>query len=496
MVEGEQFLNVDPARIAILFGEHRIDHGRFASDVAAMANWLRGQGVISGQSIGIFLKHPYWEWIANLAAMRLGVTVAVLTSKYAEEVAVAGGLNVCLADSTTEFKSTLVQRVVGFSPQNMLPLAQQFGLSTGAENSLVPLSDVPSRRLMFSSGTTGRPKGVVWDEQMLAKGIEITRSSQGLGKDSVLTSLLGTDTGVGFRYPLAVWQAGGCVLLRSGVPGSHRSGLTLSQLSTTNVILTSPVRLQECLRSFPRRWDGAAARKIVVVGGRLPVAVREEALKLACRTVSIAYGSTETGGISTGDSSLMDRHPGAVGFAMEGASIEIVDSNGKNRPTGQAGTVRTRTSYMASGYVGSAASADDQFRDAWFYPGDEGVLFADGLLAINGRLSETLNLMGVKYSTSDLEAKLAQLNSIREVCAVMMKVGDADALVFAAVTDDATAMRRLWHEIQAEIPLGVPMRLVRVPALPRNGMGKIERPTLVKRLTKFFANADSTQAIE
>lgn len=468
-----------------MFGDQRIEYGRLAADVTHLAKWLASQGVSADRSVGIYLKHPYWSWVAHLAVMRLGPIVATLTSRYAEEIPAAGGSTVWLGESVDRPAGDGVVRTISFSPQSMQPLTQQIDASGN-------LPEARTQRLMFSSGTTGKPKGVLWSHEILEKRIELASSSQGLNADSVLTSLLGMDTTGGFRYPLAVWRAGGCVRLRSIAAGTDRSGISPDQLSRANLIVTSPVRLQECLRIFHQPWDGRDRRKIIVAGGRLSNSARDTALKYACRNVSIAYGATETGSIATGDASLLERHPGAVGFAVEGASVEIVDASGRLVPAGRPGIVRTRTSYMADRYVNTTHDmGSGPFRDGWFYPGDEGTLFEDGLLVIHGRVSDTFNLMGVKVSAADLEAKLAQMPSIREVCAVTVRIGTAELLVFAAVSDDDAAMRNLWQRIKSQIPTGVPARLVRVPRLPRNAMGKIVRPVLEQQLAKYFSGRDS-----
>jgi acyl-coenzyme A synthetase/AMP-(fatty) acid ligase len=493
----EDLSNVEPERTAIVLGEDRIDYARFASDVADLSAWLVGQGLSSKQSVGIFLNQPYWSWVAHLATLRLGLTVATLTTRFAEEAAAAGGLDVWLGETSSDFERPVVERTVLFSPQSMSPLAQQFNVSKDKPNKQAPQLKALAKRLMFTSGTTGKPKAVLWDAPILERRIELARNSQGLNANSVLTSMLGMDTTGGFRYPLAIWKAGGCVLLRSPVPGTDRTRLTQKQLSTTNLIVTSPIRLQETLKSFGKPLEGRDTRKIIVAGGRLSLSVRDAALKLACRNISIAYGSTETGSIASGDARLLDRHPGAIGFALEGASVQIVDSDGNPSPAGKAGIVRTRTSYMVHSYLGLAAgSSNSPFRDGWFYPGDEGVLFADGLLAITGRLSETLNLMGLKVSTLDLETKLAQLPSVKEICAVMIKIGRVDVLAFAAACHDDVNMRGLWKQIRVQIPAGVPIRVVRVTTLPRNAMGKIARLALANRLSQYFANIEADLTIE
>ncbi len=487
-----QFSDVHSARTAIIFGDDEIDYARFRSDVADLACWLSGNGLSPGQRVGIFLRHSYWAWVAHLACMNLNLVVTTLTNKFADEIAAVGGMDVWLGDAADTTGKSLAKSALAFSPKSIRPLSEQIDLSAGGSIRSSASSGARVERLMFTSGTTGNPKGILLNEQVLNKRIDLARSSQDLGEATVLMTLLGIDTTAGFRYPLAVWNAGGSVVMRSPVPGTDRSVLSLKSLSRTSTIVTSPQRLLDTLRTFWKPWDGRDTRKFIVAGGRLPNSVRERALQIACKKISIAYGATETGSVATGDSSLLNRHPGAVGFVVEGASVQIVDENGKIEAPGEPGIVRTRTSHMANAYVGANSDTPDSpFRGGWFYPGDEGVLFADGLLAINGRLSETLNLMGWKVSIADLETKLAQPPSIRETCAIMIKFGSVDMLVIAAVSDDDAAMRGLWQQIKAQIPLGVPTRLVRVPRLPRNAMGKVARPELEKHLTKYFASRES-----
>ena len=76
---------------------------------------------------------------------------------------------------------------------------------------------------------------------------------------------------------------------------------------------------------------------------------------------------------------------------------------------------------MATSYEGaSAPTSDAHFRDGWFYPGDVGRLYEDGLLAIDGRTGDTLNVGGWKVGAVDLEARVAELPHVRDVCAVAM----------------------------------------------------------------------------
>jgi acyl-CoA synthetase (AMP-forming)/AMP-acid ligase II len=480
----DQLSNIDPARTAVLYGEHKIDYARFSSDVDDMAAWLLSQELVPGLRVGIIARHPYWDWIAYLAALRLGLTVATLTPKYREEISAAGRLDVWLGVQLPGMDNTLAERFVPFNPQNMRPLSSQLNFVT--RTSLVAQPEgAQAGRLTFTSGTTGRPKAIFWDERSLRQRIEVSRSSQGITADTVMMVLLGIDTTAGFRYPLAVWGTGGTILLRALIAGTARTSFTRKSINACNLLVVSPARLQRVLGHFPEPWEGRETRKVVVPGGRLPQKLRDTALRIAAKTISVAYGATETGSIATGDSTVLDRHPGAVGFALEGTSVEIVDADDNKMPAGETGIVRTRTDHMAQEYV-TPLAGKSPFRDGWFYPGDEGIMFEDGLLAITGRLSEIINLSGWKVATPDLEARLSTIPAVRDVCAIMLKLARGDVLALATVCDDGVNAKAMWRQFRSKIPQSVPVIFVRMRELPRNAMGKFARPQIERQLTQLI----------
>lgn len=103
-------------------------------------------------------------------------------------------------------------------------------------------------------------------------------------------------------------------------------GWRISPPSTSARRGAAHVQLAERLQRNPREWQDRAGRTIIVLGDRLPVTVRDTALATACGTLLVGYGSTETGSIASGDSALIDRHPGAFGFVRDGATVEIGDA--------------------------------------------------------------------------------------------------------------------------------------------------------------------------
>ena len=142
---------------------------------------------------------------------------------------------------------------------------------------------------------------------------------------------------------------------------------------------------------------------------------------------------------------------------------------------------------MVHRYVG--VEQNDQygaFRDGWFYPGDHGVLFEDGLLAIEGRTSEIVNISGRKFSLAELEIAFTKLPEVQEIGAVMLKTDAGDQLNFAVVCSASTDLNALAQQIALRMPVITKFKLVRVSDIPRNAMGKIVRHSLTKQLLRLF----------
>ena len=478
------FTHVDPVRTAIVLGEQKISFSRFANDIDEMSLWLSRQGVSTGQRLGIFPDEYYRTWVATLAAIRLGLTSAILTRNFRHEIAASGTLDAMLVSSGSAISAKLARKTIEFPPQSGAALSEQAEITATVPHHRDPQTEDQARRLLFTSGTTGKPKCVLWDMEMLKKRVSLLHASQRVNADTRLITLLGMDTTGGFRYPLAVWQAGGCVIGGQPIGGAAKAlGFTRPLFEQCNLLIASPQRLEKVCHNFSQPWKGREGRVTVVAGGRLARVLRDQALAIVCSKISIAYGATETGSIASGDSSLIERHSGAVGFVVDGAKVEIVDAEGSPSPRGVSGRVRMQTTYMVQKYEGTERpDFEGVFHHGWFYPGDHGVLFADGLLAIEGRGADIVNIGGGKFSLSELEVSLSRLPAVQDIGAVVLKSETGDELTFAAEFDSATDMRALSQQIAARLPVVTRFKLVRVKKIPRNAMGKIARHALTVQL--------------
>ena len=476
-------------RIAVRAGASAISFARLRADVDAAAAAFRADGLGSHSTVGLRAGsadngHSYANWVAHLAAMKIGASHISMTDVASIRAALQAGKIDCVIGT---FESLIdVPRATPRIQFHVDPAGPAPVVAGGAND------EASARRLNLTSGTTGKPKFVAWDAAMIEQRVDQVIDPTLIDGETALFPLLHLRTTAGFRYPLAVWAVGGCVLLPVARKGLDRDREALPQ---ANLIACSPPQLRERLNGITGEWPGRDKRTILLLGGRLPATVREAALQRACGRLLVAYGSTETGGIAIGGHEVVDRHPGAVGFLREGVEVEVLDPKGAPVPAGQPGLVRIRTALMASAYEeGSPAAAASHFRDGWFYPGDIGRLYEDGLLAIDGRAGDTLNLGGWKVSALDLESRIAELPGVKDVCAVAVQLPEGDRLTFGIVCDEDIDMNALNQRIHAMLAKRRPFHLVRMPAIPRNAMGKIPRALIATQLAALYGAAKKNAA--
>jgi acyl-coenzyme A synthetase/AMP-(fatty) acid ligase len=262
--------------------------------------------------------------------------------------------------------------------------------------------------------------------------------------------------------------------------------LWLANTYDIDLIIASPqqaltlAEIQDKVTRYP-----LAALKTVRLGGA--VIARDGIDRIRnhlCRNVVIAYSSTEAGTVATAPYDMIAHIPGAVGFVIPEAEVEIVNAADQVLPIGSEGFVRLRSKQFVLNF-----GIEDP--NTWFYPGDFGWLTPEGVLCIAGRKGDVVNRGGVKLSVADLESFLSSCPGVKDagVCTLMGKSGFEEiwvAMVFAPTIDMAT----LRQQIDSSEEFGRNIdRLFVVEAIPRGQLGKIQREQLRQMLESI--NEDS-----
>jgi len=336
---------------------------------------------------------------------------------------------------------------------------------------------------LYSSGTTGRPKGTIHLQRNIPTVIE-SYGAHVLGitsRDVVYASsklFFAYGLGASLYMPLA---AGATVVLVGDpfqpertwrVLDTERPTLFFSVPSAYRALLDHPfVRKREACEPM---------RHCLSAGEGLPSSVFEDWRAATAREILDGIGSTEMLHIYLSNFAGEAR-PGSLGRVVPGYDVEIVDESGRPTAPGDPGVMRVRGTSMALGYWRRLEASRRAFRGEWYDTGDQAVRDADGTYRIVGRADDMLKVSGQWVAPADVETVIARVGGVRE-CAV---VGRADAAgltelavcVIAAVDADRGAVESaIEARCAAELPRYKRPRTIRwVEEFPRTATGKLQR---------------------
>jgi acyl-CoA synthetase (AMP-forming)/AMP-acid ligase II len=187
------------------------------------------------------------------------------------------------------------------------------------------------------------------------------------------------------------------------------------------------------------------------------------------------------------DPALLDAHPDCAGRPKLGVEVEVVNPEGEVLAPGETGELRVKVPGMPTEYYMNPERTAEKFRDGWFYTNDIGMLTPEGLIRLEGRSDDRINLGGLKLYPERVENVLNTHPDIRD--SAVFTVPDKDgnkALVAAVVLNHEGKPKSSLLEYCREHKLGgmTPKRFFIVKELPRNDAGKLIRSALPELLRK------------
>lgn len=462
------------------------------------ANRLQGLGVQRGDRVAMVMFNSLEYWALYLAITRIGaVAVRVNFRLSPEELCYvlddAGCRVVCFSDGLAPVIGEIRPRLVAseyvcFSYEEAtVPPWAKSGMFMDEASSAEPLVPVPPSEddpamLMYTSGTTGRPKGAVWTHaNTLWFGAMQAMSWKYDHSTVAMTS--GPLYHVGAFEDLllpALIVRGHAVMTRSRGFSIVRLAKTLESLAVTDVLLY-PFMIYDLLQQpelaefrFPH------LRRIVTGGSPIVTwAVRELRSRLPGVELIQTYGLTEGGGIT---SAMPDgegwTRTGSVGRPLPFTEVQIVD-DGRRVPLGEIGEVLVRSPSVSTRYWEKPTESADTFRDGWCYTGDLGRMEEGGFMTITGRKKDMIKSGGENIYPAELELVLAEHPAVQE--AAVIGVPDANFLeAVCAVVVPKPGARLTQEDVVAHCRQHLasykkPRHVVCVDALPKTASGKVQK---------------------
>ncbi|MEN0060694.1 MAG: acyl-CoA synthetase [Myxococcota bacterium] len=447
--------------------------------VRRAAGWLAEQGVARGDVVALMMPRGPAFLELVLGCLARGAAALPLNDRYpAPEVAYFIG---DAAPALAVLPSGLGSQVAAGRRWVPAESVRQH-LDDAPERALEPAvpADTPAM-LMYTSGTTGRPKGALHDHASLGATIEALHQAFRWQSNDVILHVLPQY----HVHGLVVAQLGA---LRAGaharwLPKFDAEAVVRALDGTDVTVFMGVPTFYQRLLAHPQTPDVSGIRLFTSGSAPLPAPTFEAFHQRYGHRVLERYGMTEIGIVLANP--YDDRRSGAVGKPMQQVEVRIVDPGTVvEKAAGDVGEVQIRGPSVFRGYLGRPEATADAVVDGWMRTGDLGHRDAEGYIRLVGRRSDLVLTGGFNVYPAEVEGALLEHPAVT-ACAVF-GLPDADlgervavAWVGAETSSTDPDLRGFLRERLAAYK--VPRDVHRVEALPRNAMGKVLKRELRER---------------
>ena len=475
-----------PQKVAVIYQDERVTFAELLARIEAMAGYLAARGIGPDDVVAVLMKNSIAFLEIAFAVSHLGAVFLPINFRLAaDEVEyIAGNAGAKLLFADAEFAAA----VKNISSATFLDATAQAGTTALAAGYAPAAMHVRKAddlfRLMYTSGTTDRPKGVMHTYSNFYWKCADHVIHLGLTENERLL-VTGPLYHVGaFDLPgVAVLWVGGALCVHRDfdvepvLAAIAREKLTCAWLAPvmTGAILAHPNR---------GAYDVSSLRWAIGGGERTPESrIRAFSDYFINGRYIDGYGLTES---CSGDT-LMEagreiEKIGSVGRALPHVEVEIRDAEGRSLPHGQAGEICLRGEKITRGYWRDEKKTAASFYGDWFRTGDVGYLDGDGFLFLTDRVKDMIISGGENIASSEVERVVYQLPQVREAAIIGLpdeKWGERPVAVVALNAGASLDYETLAKHCRAHLAaFKVPKQLIVREQLPRNPSGKVLKRVL------------------
>ena len=504
-----------PERAAIVDGAVAISYADLLARSQAVARALMALNVQAGDRVAIWAPNLH-EWIlAACGSHAAGAVVVPLNTRMkgaeAADILERSGAKVlfCIGDFLGQYYPAMLSGQRPATLEHIVVLRGGFAPATGAPGDLdwhqfleagagVPATQVAAREqaltadstadLMFTSGTTGRPKGVMSAHGPTLRAFSAWGRVVGLqpGDRYLIVNPFFHSFGYKAGWVAAFIQ--GATVYPEQVFDADK---VLARIAHDRIsFMPGPPTLFLTMLAHPglHEFDISSLRVAVTGAATVPpVLITRMREELGIANVTTAYGLTECGGCATvcdpGDSA--ETVAGTCGRALPGTEVRCVDAQGQPVPAGEAGEVLLRGYHVMQGYFDDAAATHEAIdAEGWLHTGDVGVLDERGYLRITDRLKDMFIVGGFNCYPAEIERLLAAHPAIAQVAVVgvpdarMGEVGCACVVLRAGAALSSEALS-VWARANMA-NYKVPRHVLWCEGFPLNASNKVLKRELTQ----------------
>lgn len=477
-------LEAKTSRPALRVGDEVLDYAAVATACALFRRAVAEQGLGPGDRVAIW-AHPDLDSLLGLiGGVTAGITTIPLNPHCGEQE-----LAHILADARPRviFSAHPERdraRTPGVPVQSFLDSTR----SLVTHHRLAPHGADAPLLVLYTSGTTGAPKGAVLSARNIAATLDGLREAWALDAHDTIVHALPLFHAHGLVFGLfGALRVGACLHFVEKFTPEEVARALRAERRILYAVPTMYHRLLDAAERDPEVRRGLAAARLLVSGSAaLPAREYARLEALAGQRPCERYGLSETL-VNTAVRSDAARRPGYVGTPLPGVEIKLVDDA---RQTIEAhddatlGEVAVRGPNVFLGYLNRPeATAEVLDADGWFHTGDIGAISPDGSLRLVGRkATDLIKTGGFKVGAGEVEGALLEHSAVREVAVVGIPDPDLGERIVAFVVSDEpapTGDELIAHVARLLSAHKRPREVRFVSSLPRNAMGKVQKKLLL-----------------
>jgi long-chain acyl-CoA synthetase len=475
-----------PSKVAVCMAERSITYTELDASVTALARYLLDRGLRAGDRVAV-------HWSNSIEAVQL-----LLATFRAGLVAVPINLRLKVPEIAYMFEHSSAH--VCFSEPALAAIAEEARCGSRPEivPELPPLSTIPRRLaevdpgqpavILYTSGTTARPKGVTHTHRSLVETTTIISAVIPVGPDDtqLVTTPLMHASCLNVGLLTALYQGATEVLLRTFDPAAV---LDLIERFRCTHIWGLPAMLQFVVEEQARHPRDVSSVHAAGAGGdSVPAALQRRFHGVFQVQLREGLGLTESCLVTANPSS--DIRIGSIGLAAPGVDIRLIDLQGNDVPPGETGEILVRSPANCVGYWNDPTATASLFRDGWMHTGDLASCDEDGYYWFKGRLKQLIIHGGSNVSPQEVEEVLYLHPAVLEAGVIGAPNSVYGEIVVAFISlregHQATPEELQQFARQRLADYKVPEKILYLDQLPKGPTGKVHRRALKEMLLPQF----------
>ena len=469
-----------PQRTALTFEGASLDYAALETAVGAMAGWLAAQGITAGDRVALYARNHPDSFITLLAVSRLGALMVPLNWRLSP-----AELSWQMADAAPSLLihgPDFTEMATRLATESACPrIALGGALDEARDGHHLAETDgagSPEAELMivYTSGTTGRPKGAVLAQPAMIANAVMSHDAYAMRPDDVVLNILPLFHVGGLNIqPLPALLLGAHVVIASAFnPAATLAlidGHAITQVTVVPTVLAALLAQEGWLTA-----NLASLRMIAIGSTDVPVPLIEAVHDRGIPVVQV-YGATETAPTAiyqTAD--IAFDSAGSIGRAGCACEIRITGPDGTDMPVGEVGEIWVRGANILTRYWNNEAASRASITDGWFHTGDMARIDDAGLYWFADRLKHVIISGGENIYPAELERVLREMPGLAEFAVVGRddeRWGQVPVIVAVRAEATVTGDAVLAHFDGRLARFKRPKDVVFVAALPRNALGKI-----------------------